>query len=298
MSADSQNPYSSVEAVQSAARSLPRHVYVDPAVFRWDVEHVLKAGWLPIARVNELANVGDYRSVDLLDTPLVATRDAHGLHVLSRVCRHRGMPVIAGQGNRSDFSCPYHLWRYALDGQLLFAPAMEQSESFDASRCGLQAVAHEQWGGWLFANLSATAPPLAHALSAVDVRLANAHPEQLVTAATLEFDSSWNWKIMVENFLESYHHIGPHAATLQPLNPAFGTQATSHVGAFTLLENPPKNGADHFVVGCVFPLTLFAVTESATPWAVWYELDRLQQELMFVRACRPAIAVRLRHLGR
>jgi phenylpropionate dioxygenase-like ring-hydroxylating dioxygenase large terminal subunit len=283
MNEHSQNPYSAVSARQSEARSLPRHVYTDAAVFRWDAEHVLQSGWLPVARVSELANVGDYRSVNLLGTPLLVTRDAAGLHVISRVCRHRGMPVIDGHGNRSDFSCPYHLWRYALDGQLLFAPAMEQSASFDPARCGLQAVAHEQWGGWVFANLSGTAPSLTPALADLDVRLANAHPEHFVTAATLEFDSPWNWKVMVENFLESYHHIGPHASTLQQVNPAFGTYASAHEGAFTVLENPPKGDADPFVVACVFPLTLFAVTESVTPWAVWYEFDALEQQRFLLR---------------
>ena len=283
MNANVPNPYSGVSAIQSEAQSLPRHVYTDPDVFRWDAWHVLRTGWLPVARISELANVGDYRSIDLLGTPLLVTRDAAGLHVLSRVCRHRGMPVVAGHGNRSDFSCPYHLWRYALDGRLLFAPAMERSTVFDPARCGLQAVAHEQWGGWLFANLSGTAAPLTLALADLDARLVNAHPAQFVTAATLTFDSPWNWKIMVENFLESYHHIGPHASSLQPLNPAFGTYASAHDGAFTVLENPPKDGADHFVVSCVFPLTLFAVTESATPWAVWYELDALEQQRFQLR---------------
>ena len=82
---------------------------------------------------------------------------------------------------------------------------------------------------------------------------------------------------MVENFLESYHHIGPHASTLQQVNRAVGTYASAHDGAFTVLEDLPKGDADPFVVACAFPLTLFAVTESSTPWAVWYELEALEQ---------------------
>ena len=187
------------------------------------------------------------------------------------------MPVVEGRGNRKDFSCPYHLWRYGLDGRFLFAPAMERSASFDASKCNLPRVAHEEWGGWVFANLSGTAAPLAPSLEGLSARIRDARIDELVTATTLEFDSPWNWKIMVENFMESYHHIGPHAGSLQLFNPAFGTYATDDAGAFSILENPPIEGADSFVVACIFPLTLIAVTESEMPWAVWYEFDRIEQ---------------------
>jgi phenylpropionate dioxygenase-like ring-hydroxylating dioxygenase large terminal subunit len=98
---------------------------------------------------------------------------------------------------------------------------------------------------------------------------------------------------MVENFMESYHHIGPHAGSLQLFNPAFGTYATDDAGAFSILENPPLAGADSFVVACIFPLTLIAVTESATPWAVWYEFDRIEHHRFLLRIhllTRPELA--------
>ena len=268
--------YAQVRDDRAAAIGLPREVYVEPDVFDAEMQNVLRAGWLPVLRSSVLPIAGDYHSVDLLGVPLVVSRDASGaLHVLSRVCRHRGMPVVEGHGNRKDFSCPYHLWRYGLDGRFLFAPAMERSTAFNASKCSLASVAHEEWGGWVFANLSGTAAPLAPSLEGLQARLRGANVARLVTAGTLEFDSPWNWKIMVENFMESYHHIGPHAGSLQLFNPAFGTHATDDAGAFSILENPAVEGADPFVVACIFPLTLIAVTESSTPWAVWYQFDRI-----------------------
>ena len=270
--------YSRVGSDLATAVALPRAAYDDVEVFNSEVQHVLKAGWLPVARVSEVASAGDYRCVDLLDVPLVVTRDTAGaVHVLSRVCRHRGMPVIEGVGNRRDFSCPYHLWRYGLDGRLIFAPAMDRSAAFMPAHCNLVSIAHEAWGGWVFANLSGAAEPLTPQLIPLTARLSGVDPTQFVTAATLEFESPWNWKVMVENFLESYHHMGPHATTLQPYNPAFGTYAAAAAGAFTILENPPADaGGSAFVVACVFPLTLIAITEGNVPWGSWYEFDRLE----------------------
>ncbi|HET6473151.1 MAG TPA: aromatic ring-hydroxylating dioxygenase subunit alpha [Pseudomonadales bacterium] len=282
---DSTRPlYSHVGADRAAAVGLPREMYLDPAVFDAEVRRVFEAGWLPVARSSAIANPGDYRSVDLLGTPLVVSRDEAGaVHVLSRVCRHRGMPVVDGSGNRKDFSCPYHLWRYGLDGRFVFAPAMDGSAAFDKSKCDLPRVAHTEWGGWVFANISGDAAPLAPALEPLTARLRRVDPAQFVTAATLEFDSPWNWKVMVENFLESYHHIGPHANTLQQTNPGFGTYATDAVGEFTILENPAIDGGWPFVVACIFPWTLIAITESEVPFGVWYEFDRVRHDRFLLR---------------
>ena len=274
--------YGQVGADRAAAVGLPRETYLDPAVFDAEVRRVFAAGWLPVARSSAIAHAGDYRSVDVFGTPLVVSRDERGaVHVLSRVCRHRGMPVVDGSGNRKDFSCPYHLWRYGLDGRFLFAPAMDGSSAFDQSKCNLPRVAHAEWGGWVFANMSGDAEPLA--LEPLTARLRRVDPAQFVTASTLEFDSPWNWKVMVENFLESYHHIGPHADTLQQTNPGFGTYATDDVGDFTILENPGIDGGAAFVVACIFPWTLIAITESAVPFGVWYEFDRVRHDRFLLR---------------
>ncbi len=276
--------YARVSGDRAAAVTLHRDAYVDPAVFDAEVQRVLKARWLPVARTSTVANPGDYHCVDLLDTLLVVVRDERGaLHVMSRVCRHRGMPVADGDGHGTHFSCPYHLWRYGLDGRFLFAPAMDRSTSFDPMNCNLETVVHEEWGGWIFVNLSGDAPSLNGSLEGLTARLSRTDPSRFVTAAALEFDSPWNWKVMVENFLESYHHIGPHANTLQQFNPGFGTYPSDDVGEFTVLENPAIEGHSPFVVACVFPLTLIAITESEVPWGVWYEFDRLQSDRFLLR---------------
>lgn len=274
----SDNPYAAVATHLDMAHALPGRAYTDPAVFSAERERVFAAGWLPVARLSDLAEPGDYRSADLAGAPVVATRDRQGaLHVLSRACRHRGMPVVEGAGNATSLNCPYHLWRYGLDGALLSAPAMERSADFDPARCGLPPVRHETWGGWVFANLDGKAAPLTPALAPLADRLAPIAPDRLVTAGVLTFESPWNWKIMVENFLESYHHIGPHASTLQQTNPGLATWATSDSLRFSILENPPaSDDAGAFVVAAAFPATLMFFTEGEVPFGVWYELAGIE----------------------
>ncbi len=271
--------YGAVAATPDTARALPRAAFADAAVFEAEVERVFKAGWAPVARESEIANPGDYRSLDLFGVPLVATRDLSGeVHVLSRVCRHRGMLIAEGSGAAKALTCPYHLWRYGLDGRLAAAPGMEHSAVFDREACALPAFAVERWGGWVFANLDGKAAPLGPQLAPLAERLAAIDPASLVTADVIELDSPWNWKLMVENFLESYHHIGPHAATLQQSNPGLGTHAGDGGDAYAVLENPPANDQHApFVVAAIFPLTLMFFLEDPTRLGVWYELDRISQ---------------------
>lgn len=277
--------YGGVSPTLADARALPREAYTDPAVFEAEVAQVLFAGWAPVARESELKTAGDYRSVDVAGAPLVVTRAASGeLHVMSRVCRHRGMLIVEGAGNAKALTCPYHLWRYGLDGKLAAAPAMEQSAVFDRAACSLPRLRSECWGGWVFVNIDGRAPPLAPRLAPLAARLRAVDPAGLVTADVIELDSPWNWKLMVENFLESYHHIGPHAGTLQKTNPGLGTFESCGDDAFTILENPPADAdSNAFVVAAAFPLTLMFFSERDAPVGVWYELDAVRQSRFRLR---------------
>lgn len=278
------NPYAKVSDRPERAFALPGQAYVDQAVFAAEQAQVFQQGWVPVARVSDVAAPGDYLSADLFGVPLVVTNVGGDLHVLSRVCRHRGLPVVEGRGSAKALTCPYHLWRYDLDGRLAAAPGMERSAVFDQATCALPRLASEVWGGWIFVNLDGQAAPLAPQLGGLADRLETIAPHRLVTADVLTFESPWNWKVMVENFLESYHHIGPHRDTLQRSNPGLSTYEGLGSDLFTVLENPPADEAHGpFVVAAIFPLTLMFFTEGETPLGVWYELSDLAADRFTLR---------------
>jgi len=290
------------------ASTLPPRCYVDPAFYAREEERCFRAEWIPVAREDQLAEPGDYLAFDLLGEPLVAVRgDDRALRVLSRVCRHRWMPVVAeGSGRRRSFQCPYHLWTYALDGRLIGAPDMERAEGFERAHCRLPAVAVECWEGWLFVNLDGRAAPLAPRLEGLRRILAPWAPSAFATGEPLRFEHDWNWKVMVENFCESYHHQGTHRDTLQTLVPASGTWAEDADGPWVALHNPTGDGAPiptlfpvspgldaaqraEFLVGAVFPLLLFSVQPDGM---VWYRLEPLAVDRfgLAIHPCLPPVA--------
>jgi phenylpropionate dioxygenase-like ring-hydroxylating dioxygenase large terminal subunit len=270
------------------ASALPTRFYLDPALYALEVERIFRREWLCVGRADQLARPGDYFTFELLGDLLVAVRGDDGaIRVLSRVCRHRSMPVVSGSGNRRSFQCPYHLWTYALDGQLLGAPDMQRAEGFEKGGCRLPSLPVEIWQGWIFTSFDPEAAPLAPRLEGLRRAIEPYGPAAMQTGEPLVFEHEWNWKVMVENFVESYHHQGIHRDTLQPIVPASGTWAEDAGGPYVVLHNPTKDGAAvpalfaetpgltqeqraRFVVGAVFPLHLFSVQRDSL---VWYRIE-------------------------
>jgi phenylpropionate dioxygenase-like ring-hydroxylating dioxygenase large terminal subunit len=203
-------------------------------------------------------------------TPILLTRDAGGaVRALSNVCRHRSMILVETDAAGEVVRCPYHLWAYGLDGRLLAAPFMEGG---DLAGCDLPRYRAEVWGGWLFVCLDAAAPPLAEAMAPLAAILDVDALAGLREGYRIRLEHDWNWKVMVENFGESYHHIGTHTQTLQPLWPGGETDsATSGGEGWLEIRHPEHPEAGTLRVFVAFPLFLLAQTP-ADGSAVWYRL--------------------------
>lgn len=270
--------YQVSDSVQTAS-TLPADQYTSEKIFESEVERLFRPEWFPVARVDQLQAAGDYLVHDFFGDEIVLVRNQAGhLNAFSNICLHRGCPLLAGEGNvpGNHISCPYHKWAYDLDGRLLGAPLMEQAEGFVASSNKLRTLALEEWQGWVFLNIDPASKPLAPRLAELDGKLTAYGFAELRHVKTLSFTSAWNWKIMVENFLESYHHMGAHPETLNQAFPAQGTYGEKVVGNYLLLENPSVDldVIPPFWAGCILPATLFALIRSNdTPYGVWYQLD-------------------------
>lgn len=220
----------------------PRHAYISPDFFAWEVEHVFRDEWLCVAHVSQLPGAGSFLNIDLVGEPLSVVRDRDGrVRVLSRVCPHRGMDImppgfgypgfepldlrrgIQGHGECSVLVCPYHNWTFGLDGRVKGCAEMQLAEGFAARDYGLAEFRSEIWQGFVFVNLNGTAQPLARQLEPLTPEVAAWRMAELEVVIEQSWDCPFNWKVMVENWMESYHHLGIHHDTLQPMMPAKDT---------------------------------------------------------------------------
>jgi len=212
------------------ATTLPKQAYTDEGYFRFEAETALKADWICVAHVSQLKQPGSFITVDLLDEPLLVTRAKTGaIHVLSRVCPHRAMDIMPEgfdyprAGRASKLVCPYHSWTFEFDGRLKSCPEMHQVADFEKSDWKLAEIRSAVWQGFVFVNLSGEAPALADQYADFAPLVAPWRMDELEVVIELEWDCPFNWKVMIENWIESYHHLGIHNATLNPMMPAKNT---------------------------------------------------------------------------
>ncbi len=193
----------------AAGRTLPYAWYVDPAMRELEQERIFNHQWLYVARTDELAETGDFATVNVGDAALVLTRDAAGdLHALHNVCCHRGSEVVnEASGCRKTLQCGYHAWTYGLDGQLLSAPRAKDEAGFRIADHRLAAAQIATFGPFVFVNLDLDAPPLTSFLGELPgiVATTGVQLDRLRRHEQREYIVRANWKIVVENFLECYH---------------------------------------------------------------------------------------------
>jgi phenylpropionate dioxygenase-like ring-hydroxylating dioxygenase large terminal subunit len=122
--------------------------------------------------------------------------------------------LLEGRGNVRSIVCPYHAWTYNLDGSLRGAPAMARNEGFCKEDVKLPAVRVEDWQGWIMVTLNADAPPVAERLAGVDRLVGHLPMADYREVFREEFRWDTNWKVLAENFMESYHLPVCHAGTI------------------------------------------------------------------------------------
>jgi phenylpropionate dioxygenase-like ring-hydroxylating dioxygenase large terminal subunit len=172
--------------------------------------------WHLVADAAELTEPGDYVTFSAGTDPMVVVRGLDGeLRAFHNFCRHRGMLLLEGSGNtRPGISCPYHLWNFALDGDLRKIP--QQAEQFchmDAGDWGLLTGTVATWEGMVFAHPDPGAD-LGAWLDALPEHIGTFHPGLLTQVAHVRIDAACNWKLFVENHVDVLHLWYLHSGTL------------------------------------------------------------------------------------
>ena len=213
------------------SRTLTADAYVSPEVFDWEMANVFRSSWVCVGRGDELIAPGQIRAVEVADEGVLLTRDSEGrLAAFSNVCRHRGHELApVGEAIDARFiRCPYHAWSYRFDGELRAAPTFAKTPGFEMSDFPLVGVAVAEYLGWVWVDLSGTAPPIEEHFGNLADLAAPYETDRLRTAATHTYLVDANWKVIVENYNECYHcsSIHPELCEVTPPDSGFDHQPT------------------------------------------------------------------------
>ncbi|MFT5459001.1 MAG: choline monooxygenase [Myxococcota bacterium] len=192
----------------AAASTPPASWYVDPSIYAIEQRRVFARSWLQVARTDQLHAPGMSVGGCLAGLPWLVVRGDDGvLRAFHNVCRHKAALLVDGTATGTDLRCPYHGWRYRLDGRLLRAPRVAGIQAFDRDTLSLHPMAVAEWGPFVFINADAEAEPLVDQIPELDRLLSATGWADLRWRARRSYDVACNWKVFVDNYLDGGYHI-------------------------------------------------------------------------------------------
>jgi len=169
--------------------------------------------WHFAGLASDLPRDGDYISVAPLETPVVCRNASGELRAFQNVCAHRHCAVVGlGKGSGATLRCQYHGWEYNGEGRIAEITDGVSFKGLKAKELGLQRYRLETLVELVFVNFSADAPSLRESLGDLAEELDHFFGNhRLLWRWVNEYPV--NWKIIVENAVESYHVPMLHPGT-------------------------------------------------------------------------------------
>ena len=196
------------DPIASRSWSINSRCYRDPKFIAIEREQIFHKSWQFLCHEEKLREPGSYVATHIEGQSIVAVRDENGkLRAFYNVCKHRGHELMQGEGQTKMLTCPYHAWRYQLDGSLKMARRADKIENFNANNICLDQVQIEIFCHLVFVNLDPDAAPLAEQSNDLAQEIMSYAPDlgQLTFSRRLTYHIKANWKSVVDNFLECYH---------------------------------------------------------------------------------------------
>jgi phenylpropionate dioxygenase-like ring-hydroxylating dioxygenase large terminal subunit len=244
-----------------------RLCYSDPEIFELEIKNIFETTWQYCGHESQIPNAGDYWTFLIGRQPMVMVRDEKGaINVLYNRCPHRGVQVCGSHhGNGGDsLTCPYHAWRFHLDGSLESVPLEKgyRDTKFDKSSPNFsmkKAASVDQYRGFVFAKLVADGPSLlewmGEAKVAIDDMCDRSPVGRVVAVGPCNrVVQRSNWKFFMENQIDAMHPSSTH-------------QSTGHAAAD--VERKKKRAGETDL------LHYHYLSAFTTPFDKWDELDTI-----------------------
>ena len=191
--------------------------YTAPAQFVREWGKVFAQAWLLAAPASDLAEPGDWVKFDIGPESFIVVRQEDGAVAAHyNVCPHRGSRLVTGDmGSQDSFTCPFHSWRFGLDGR---NRSVTDAETFRPEvlchGTDLTSVRAEDAAGLVFLCMAEEGPSLAEYLGPILPMLETYRIDRMHVVQHRRSDWAANWKGGIDAFYESYHLHAIHPQTM------------------------------------------------------------------------------------
>lgn len=206
---------------QADTSRIPFRAYTDEAVYQRELERLFyQQHWCYVGLEAEIPEAGDFKRTVIGERSVIMVRNTDDeIHVVENVCAHRGMRFCRKKhGKAESFTCPYHQWNFALNGDLQGVPfrrGVKQDgqvkggmpKDFKPAEHGLTRLKVARRGGVIFASFDQDIESFEDYLGPRMLgwfdRMFNGR--KLTILGYNKQRIPGNWKLMMENIKDPYH---------------------------------------------------------------------------------------------
>ncbi len=166
----------------------------------------------------DLEEAGDYIMHKLRHESVIMVRQQDGgIKAFYNACPHRGNRLVIDEiGGAPRITCAYHGWQFEPNGTLV--SAQDPDDFAGGNPCGktkLVEIPCDTWAGFVWFSMDKNAKPLRQWLAPLPDLLEGYALDKQMRVQYIRTELDCNWKIIRDNFNESYHvpTLHPELAT-------------------------------------------------------------------------------------
>ncbi|MFJ4828650.1 SRPBCC family protein [Streptomyces sp. NPDC088747] len=198
-------------------KRVPAQRYYSRAFHESEKEKLWSRVWQVAARLEEIPRVGDFTEYTINDQSLLIVREAdgnEGVKAYFNACRHRATALGTGTGtfHGKQIVCPYHGWRWNLDGSnsYVYAERGFTPACLDKDFLRLREAKTGVWGHMVFVNLDPECESFEDFIGSIAKILEPIGFDRMRVRWWKHVILPGNWKMAQEAFLEAYHVMQAH----------------------------------------------------------------------------------------
>lgn len=230
----------------------PEYYFLD-SIYQKEKESIFYNNWIFIGFKSDLKNNNDFITKKVCDIPIVVQNFNGMIRAFINVCSHRfSLLQTQDKGNRALF-CPYHGWSFDKNGIPAGIPKKPLFKDFSQKElCDLKLkeFSVDYCGNLVFVHINEPKQTLKEYLGSFynDIEKISTNENELIDTNKIQIKS--NWKVIVENTLESYHVNLVHGETFKKLGAKglkfnFCNNHSNWEAELNLSENDPKLSKIH-----------------------------------------------------